>query len=78
MMLNKAEELYLLCGEPDADADDVKKRLDTLKQYGFSMRAFLREKFDGQQTVIQIAEEAENLGIISILVNEAKAEEKST
>lgn len=78
MLLNEAVELYSLCGEPDVDADDVKKRLNTLKQYGFSMRAFLREKFDGQQTVIQIAEEAENLEIISILVNEAKAEKIST
>lgn len=75
MILNEAAYLYSLCGEPDADADDVKRRLDTLKNCGISIRAFIDEKFDGQRTIIQMAEEAGNRDIISILVTGAEAED---
>lgn len=76
-ILNEAAYLYSLCGEPNADADDVKRHLDTLKNCGILMRALVDEKFDGQQTIIQRAQEAGNLHIIRILITEAEAENSS-
>lgn len=75
MILNEVADLWSLCGEPDADADDVKRRLDILKNLGILMRVLVAEKFDGQRTIVQVAEEAGNRDIVSILVNEAEEED---
>lgn len=74
-ILNEVAALWSLCGKPGADADDVKRRLDILKHSGILMRVLVAKKFDGQRTIVQVAEEAGNRDIASILVTEAEAED---